>query len=41
MLAIRDLNKWVIKEMLFDDFAKTQYTRDDKGPYSRRNLDQD
>ena len=39
-LAIRDLNNWVIQELLLADLAKTQYTRDDKGPYSRIDLDQ-
>ena len=39
-LAIRDLNSWVIQELLLVDLAKTQYTRDDEGPYSRINLDQ-
>ena len=35
MLAIRDVNNWVIQELLLEDLAKTQYTRDDdqKGPY--------
>ena len=32
--------KWVIQELLLADLAKTQYTRDDEGPYSRINLDQ-
>ena len=32
-LAIRDLNNWVIQELLLADLAKTQYTRDDEGPY--------
>ena len=36
----RDLNNWVIQELLLADLAKTQYTRDDEGPYSRINLDQ-
>ena len=31
---------WVIQELLLTDLAKTQYTRDDEGPYSRINLDQ-
>ena len=39
-LAIRDLNDWVIQELLLANLAKTQYTRDDEGPYSRINLDQ-
>ena len=39
-LAIRDLNNWVIQELLLADLVKTQYTRDIKGPYSRINLDQ-
>ena len=39
-LTIRDLNNWVIQELLLADLAKTQYTRDDDGPYSRINLDQ-
>ena len=39
-LAIRDLNNWVIQELLLADLAKKQYTRDDEGPYSRINLDQ-
>ena len=39
-LAIRDLNNWVIQELLLVDLAKTQYTRDDEGPYSPINLDQ-
>ena len=38
--AIRDLNNWVILELLLTDLAKTQYTRDDEGPYFRINLDQ-
>ena len=38
-LAIRDLNNWVIQELLLADLEKTQYTRDDEGPYSRINLD--
>ena len=40
MLAIRDLNNWVIQQLLLADLAKTQYTRDDEGPYSRIDLDQ-
>ena len=40
-LAMRDLIIWVIQEFLLVDLAKTQYTRDDEGPYSRINLDQD
>ena len=39
-LAIRDLNNWVIQELLLADLAKTQKPRDDEGPYSRINLDQ-
>ena len=39
-LAIRDLNNWVIQELLLGDLTKTQYTRDDEGPYSHINLDQ-
>ena len=39
-LAIRGLNNWAIQELLLADLAKTQYTRDDEGPYSRINLDQ-
>ena len=39
-LAIRDLNNWVIQELLLADLAKTQYTRDDEGPYSCVNYDQ-
>ena len=39
-LAIRDLNYWVIQELLLVDFAKTQYTRDDEGPYFGINVDQ-
>ena len=39
-LAIHDLNNWVIQELLMVDLAKTQYTCDDEGPYSRINLDQ-
>ena len=31
---------WVIQELLLADLAKAQYTRDDKGPYSRINLDE-
>ena len=31
-LAIRDLNNWVIQELLLVDLAKTQYTRDDEEP---------
>ena len=31
-LAIRDLNNWVIQELLLADLAKTQYTRNDEGP---------
>ena len=35
MLAIRNLNNWVIsQEFLLVDLAKTQYTRDDEGPIS-------
>ena len=34
------LNNWVIQELLFVNLAKTQYTRDDEGPYSHINLDQ-
>ena len=30
----------MIQELLLADLAKTQYTRDDEGPYSRINLDQ-
>ena len=37
---VRDLNNWVIQELLFADLAKTQYTRDDQGPYFCINLDQ-
>ena len=37
-LAIRDLNNGVIQELLLVDLAKTQYIRDDEGPYSRINL---
>ena len=40
MLAIRVLNNLIIQELLLADLAKTQYTRDDEGPYSRINLDQ-
>ena len=39
-LAIRDLNNWVIQELLLANLAKAQYTRDHEGPYSRINLDQ-
>ena len=39
-MAIRDLNNRVIQELLFEDLVKTQYTRDDEGPYSCMNLDQ-
>ena len=38
-LTIRDLNNWVIQELLMADLAKTQYTRDDEGLYSRINLE--
>ena len=38
--SFRDLNNWVIQELLLADLAKTQYTRDDERPYSRINLDQ-
>ena len=38
-LTIRDLNNWVIQELLMADLAKTQYTRDDERPYSRINLE--
>ena len=31
--TIRDLNNWVIQELLLADWAKTQYTRDDEGLY--------
>ena len=31
---------WVIQEFRWADLTKTQYTRDDEGPYSRINLDQ-
>ena len=31
---------WVMQEFLLADLAKTHYTRDDEGPYSRINLDQ-
>ena len=41
MLAIRNLNNRMIQELLLVDLAKTQYTRDDKGPYLCINLDQD
>ena len=34
------LNNWVIQQLLLADLGKTQYTRDDEGPYSRINLDQ-
>ena len=40
MLAIRNLNNWVIQELLLVDLAKTQYTRDDEGPYLCINFDQ-
>ena len=33
-LAIRDLNIWVIQELLLVDLAKTQYIRNDEGPHS-------
>ena len=33
MLAIRNLNNWAIQELLLVDLAKTQYARDDEGPY--------
>ena len=39
-LAIRDLNNWVIQELLLADLAKTQYTREDERPYSCINLNQ-
>ena len=39
-LAIRDLNNWVIQELLLADLVKTQYTREDEGPYSCINLNQ-
>ena len=31
-LAIRDLNNWVIQELLLVDLGKTQYTRDEEEP---------
>ena len=31
MLATRNLNNWVIHELLLVNLAKTQYTRDDEG----------
>ena len=34
------LKQLVIKEFLLEDLAKTQYTRDDKGPYFNINVDQ-
>ena len=40
IVYIRDVNNWVIQELLLADLAKTQYTCDDEGPYSRINLDQ-
>ena len=40
MLAIRNLNNWVIQELLLVDLAKTQYTRDDEVPYLCINFDQ-
>ena len=39
-LAIHDLNNWAIWELLLVDLAKTQYTRDDEGPYFCINVDQ-
>ena len=33
MLTIRNLNNWVIQELLLLDLAKTQYARDNEGPY--------
>ena len=39
-LAIRDLNNWVIQELLLADLAKTQKTCDDEGSYSHINLNQ-
>ena len=38
-LALRDLNNWVIQELILVDLANIQCTRDDEGPYSRINLD--
>ena len=38
--TIRDINNWVIQELLLADLAKPQYTRDEEGPYSYINLDQ-
>ena len=32
-LAIRDLNNWVIQELLLADLEKKQHTRDDERPY--------
>ena len=40
MLAIRNLNNWVIQKLLLVDLTKTQYTRDDEGPYPCISLDQ-
>ena len=37
-LAVRDLNNWVIQELLLADFAKTQYLIFEK-PYFCINLD--
>ena len=34
------LNRWVIQALLLVDSAKTQYTRDDEGPYFCVHLDQ-
>ena len=39
MLPIRALNSWVVYELLLEDLAKTQYTRDDEGPYFCINVD--
>ena len=37
---MRDLNIWVIQELLLVDLAKAQYTRDSEEPYFCINLDQ-
>ena len=34
------LNRWVIQALLLVDSAKTQYTRDNEGPYFCVHLDQ-
>ena len=39
-LTMHDLNNREIQELLLEDLTKTQYTRDDEGPYFCINVDQ-